>query len=51
MIYTLISNNYATLKEIRDDYSIEEVLDLYEICLVKLYNKNQVIEEVKSSNG
>lgn len=51
MIYTLISNNYATLKEIRDDYSIEEILDLYEICLVKLYNKNQVIEEVKSSNG
>ena len=51
MIYTLISNNYATLKEIRDDYSIEEVLDLYEICLVKLYNKNQVIEEVKNSNG
>ena len=51
MIYTLISNNYATLKELRDDYSIEEVLDLYEICLVKLYNKNQVIEEVKSSNG
>ena len=51
MIYTLISNNYATLKEIRDDDSIEEVLDLYEICLVKLYNKNQVIEEVKSANG
>ena len=41
MIYTLITNKYATLKEIRDDYSIDEVLDLYEACLVSLYNHYQ----------
>ena len=49
IIYMLISNNVATLKEIRDDYSIEEVLDLYEIVVVKLYNKNKVIEASNES--
>ena len=46
LIYTLITNKYATLKEIRDDYSIEEVLDLYEICLTQIYNKYQMQEEL-----
>ena len=48
--YTLITNKYATLKEIRDDYSIEEVIDLYEMCLVNIYNKNETHKEV-ISNG
>ena len=39
IIYTIIVNNLATLADIRDKYSIEEVLDLYEICLVNAYNK------------
>lgn len=50
IIYTIISNKYATLKEIRDDYSIDEVISLYEACLVNVYNKHQVtnlIKEVK----
>lgn len=46
MLYVLIVNNYATLKEIRDEYSIDEVLDLYEICLVNIYNKNEIHNEV-----
>ena len=50
MIYTLITNNYATLKEIRDDYTFDEVLDLYEVCLVNIYNKNQIKEEF-NNNG
>ena len=49
MIYVLITNHYATLKEIRDEYSIEEVLDLYEICLFNLYNKKQVQDEVRKN--
>ena len=39
MVYVLLSNKYATLKELRDDYTIDEALDLYEICLVALHNK------------
>lgn len=48
IIYTLISNNVATLKEIRDDYSMEEVLDLYEMVIVKIHNKYKSLE---GSNG
>ena len=43
----LIINKYATYKELRDDYNIDEVLDLYELCLVQLHNKNAIIEEAK----
>lgn len=39
MIYTLITNQYATYKELRDDYSIEEAIDLYDLCLTHLYNQ------------
>lgn len=44
IIYTLITNRYATYKELRDDYTIDEVLNLYEICLVNLYNRHAMIE-------
>jgi len=47
MIYVLVTNRYATLKEIRDDYSIEEVLDLYEMCLTQLANQQLVAESVQ----
>jgi len=45
IIYTLISNKLATLKEIRDEYSIDEVLDLYEICLVNAYNRAELLKD------
>lgn len=38
-MYALVSNKYATLSEIRDAYTIEEVLDMYEIYMVNAYNK------------
>lgn len=38
-MYVLLSNRYATLKELRDDYSFEEAIDLYEVCLVNLHNR------------
>lgn len=49
VVYVLITNKYATYKELRDDYSIEEVIDLYEICLVNLYNKQEINETVKEN--
>ena len=51
IIYTLISNKYATLKELRDNYTIEEVLDLYEICMVNMYNRQMLLEERRINNG
>lgn len=47
MIYTIVTNRYATLKELRDDYSLEETLALYEACLVNTYNKHQAISQTK----
>lgn len=50
-MYTLVANGYASYKEIRDEYSIEEVLDLYEMCLVQSYNKNVVASTVRRNNN
>lgn len=44
IIYNLISNGFATYREIRDEYSFEEVIDLYEMSVVKAYNKNKILE-------
>ena len=45
IIYTLVVNKYATYKELRDDYNIDEVLDLYESCMVNMHNRNVLLEE------
>ena len=45
----LIVNKYATLKELKQDYDVYEVLDLYEVCAVNLYNKHQVQNERRSN--
>jgi len=45
IVYTLIVNKYATYKELRDDYDIDEVLDLYETCMVNMHNKHMLLEE------
>ena len=42
-----MTQRYATLKEINEYYSIEEVLDMYEACLTNLHNKIAGIKEVK----
>lgn len=39
VIYILITQGYATLRELRDEYDIEEMLDLYEACCVSMHNK------------
>lgn len=42
--YILVSQRYATYKEIRDDYDVFEILNLYEIALVSIYNKYQALQ-------
>ena len=44
IVYLLITNNLATLQELKYVYSIDEVLDLYEICLATVYNKHIALE-------
>lgn len=47
VVYTIVVNRYATLKELTYDYTIEEALALYEACLVNMYNKHQAMSGVK----
>lgn len=39
VVYVLITNKLATYKELRDEYNIDEVIALYEICLTQIHNK------------
>jgi hypothetical protein len=47
LVYVLVSNKYATLRELRDEYNIKEALDLYEICMVSSYNRAISMEDSK----
>ena len=44
IVYVLVTNRLATLDEIARRYSIWEVLDLYEIAMVNLYNRYVIAE-------
>jgi hypothetical protein len=44
MFASVISKNMATIKELQGYYSMEDVLDMYEIILVDNYN-NYVLNE------
>lgn len=44
IIYLLITNKLATYFEMKYNYTVEEFLDLYEICLVSLHNKLSALE-------
>lgn len=44
MIYVLVTNRYATYRELKYEYTINEALDLYEIALVNIYNKYVLTE-------
>lgn len=51
LVYTLVANGFATYNELKE-YSIDEVITLYEICLVHSYNKAMVAKTVqKEQNG
>ncbi|MCI6090643.1 MAG: hypothetical protein MR695_08770 [Solobacterium sp.] len=42
----MIINNYATLKEIKEYYTIDDVLDLYESYRINSYNKKMAIDAI-----
>ena len=39
IVYAIVTNHLATLKELRDDYDCWEALDLYEAYVVNATNK------------
>ena len=39
IIYLLITNKLTTYQELKYNYTVEDMLDLYEICMVNLHNK------------
>ena len=43
IIYLLIINKFTTMLELRE-LDIDEVLDLYEACLISIYNKDVVLK-------
>ena len=47
MEYILITNKMATYKELKYDLDIDDVIKMYEICMVNLYNKNVMYENNK----
>jgi hypothetical protein len=51
IIYLLVTEGYATLKELRDDYTIEEMLDMYEMCCVHQRNKVMAIESARDKSA
>ena len=42
IIYTLLANKMTTRSELRV-LTIDEVLDLYEVCIVSIYSKNKIL--------
>ena len=48
IIYLLLVNKLTTRSELRD-LTIEEVLDLYETCLISNYNKSVVMKGGKQN--
>lgn len=44
MAYLLVTNKYATYKELTHEYDLKEFIELYEICMVNLYNKALMTE-------
>lgn len=47
IIYAIVSSGYATLHEIEEYYDLEDILVLYEIFRVSMYNKRQISQNKK----
>ena len=45
IIYVLVTNKYCTYYELKYKYSVDEMLDLYEMCMVNLFNKSISMKE------
>ena len=46
IIYILVTNRYCTYKELKDELDIEDTLSLYELCLVNLYNRYIMLDNM-----
>lgn len=44
IIYMLMTNGYATYRELRDELDCDDLVQLYEVAMVNLYNKNKAME-------
>ena len=44
IIYLIITNKLATYKELKYDLDIDDMIALYEIAMVSLYNKQIIID-------
>ena len=44
IIYLLVSYNYATYYDLKYNYDIDDLINLIEICMVNLHNKNAMID-------
>jgi len=44
IIYMLITNKFATYNEIKNVLDIDDVLNLYEVAMVTLYNKQIILD-------
>lgn len=49
VVYILVTNKMATYKELKYDLDIDDALNLYEICMVNLYNRNVMFEDRKNN--
>lgn len=45
VVYVLVTSNLITYKDLKDNCTIDEMLDLYEICLTNIYNKSMAFKK------
>lgn len=42
--YVLITNRLTSYKDLKYNLTVDDMLDLYEICMVNLHNKSTLVE-------
>ena len=47
----LISKKLATLKELEEYYSLEDVIDMFEIVSIDCYNEYKQVESLKNGSN
>ena len=51
LIGAIVSSGKATLKELKESYTIEDAFNLYEIIATDAYNERLAIEHAKKRKG
>lgn len=49
--YTIITNKVATLKELKNDYDIDDYLTLYDIAITQVSNKANLYKQAQKKHG